>query len=152
MPVTKSRRTAYHEAGHALIAYLEGVETEKVSTVPGEDSFGAYEGIHRKASEVELDDGHEFTDETAAKHMRITAAGAEAERLVFGGGELEGRDFDTLADLAVRHPQIDQEEMMDQVLEMLRSNRKALDRLAESLLERGTLSGDEMEALLRKHC
>lgn len=160
MQTNYEKRVAYHEAGHALVHHLEGMETESVTIIPGEDEWsGKFDGMHMSADPIEFDDGYdfEFKQETAEKIIRILYAGAEAERLVYGEGEPEGTDKEKLGELIMGYAPVNSDGIADgtmyadQAAAMLEAYRPALEALAEALMEKKTLTGDETKALLLEH-
>jgi hypothetical protein len=154
------RRTAYHEAGHAVIALHHNVPLHGVSIIPGEDSLGAVEpdnpvyGIDRwEALDVRR---WRWAWET---QFCIVMAGARAQRLVAPKQELEGAyagplssprldyakaadciealtdDYDAWIQLACNN------RLVGRTDRILRRHRRALDALAHALLRHGRLKG-----------
>jgi cell division protease FtsH len=75
----ENERTAYHEAGHAIISYLCEAKTDtfKLSIVQRERTLGV-SWSHQKA------ETREFHYKEAVAHIMTSLAGYVAERLVFG--------------------------------------------------------------------
>lgn len=77
------KRTAYHEAGHALVAYVFGWEFEELSIVP--DSEGRYGAITLSKPPIfpEGFDGSLDQRRQIEEAMMIVAGGVAGERLAF---------------------------------------------------------------------
>ena len=75
----EKRRTAYHEAGHALVARLtpESDPVTKVSIVPRGRALGV-------TMQTPLDERHNYTSEYLLSRLRVLFGGRAAEDIVFG--------------------------------------------------------------------
>jgi cell division protease FtsH len=166
---------AYHEAGHALVAWLVGEPTHKVTIVPRGGSLGY-------TLRLPEEDRYLRSREELVDWLRVTAGGRAAEELVFGtvttgaAGDLEqmagiarAMVFDwgmgahartlalkatdaTLSEETKRLRDEEQRALADgayaDALALLGAHRDALDRLAGALLDRETLDRAELAALL----
>ncbi|UCI17872.1 hypothetical protein FJ970_22595 [Mesorhizobium sp. B2-1-8] len=77
------RVVAYHEAGHAVAGYKKGWTIESVTTIPGEDDRGTYDGLATTTKEFATADI--VTHQSAAwsrvaEGMIISMAGPAAQR------------------------------------------------------------------------
>jgi hypothetical protein len=140
---TLAERTAYHEVGHALAALLYGIPIRAV-TVEGQPH------LHR--GELPFEPGL-----TLEALLTLCLAGPECERLHCGAVDDGGDTFDIEA--AFRH--LRRELSALEVLgEYARARdaaaalvstpwaRRTVPRLVRALIERGTLSGEDLYALL----
>jgi cell division protease FtsH len=173
----EKRILAYHESGHALMAYLVGdpQPIQKVTIV----SRGAALGytLHTPQEDRYLHTKDEFID-----LMKVMLAGRAAEQIVFGAvTNGAANDLERVTDLARRmvfefgmgdevasrtmradnyalseHTKRVRDEKQarltdqayDEALRLLSKHRVSLDRLAEALLEKETLVRAELEHLL----
>lgn len=98
------KRTAYHEAGHALVAYVFGWEFEELNIVP--DSEGRYGAITLSRLPIfpEEFDGSLDQRRQIEEAMMIVAGGAAGERLAFMRcfKHLYGSDHTELLSYAMR--------------------------------------------------
>lgn len=163
---------AYHEAGHAFISHLLGFgEVGKVSIEPkgilsGHTAFpgGATATLDDEASIVKMvavllagDDAVEIlTGEESTKiyRERLTAAAI----LYWSATGMNVREeFEQLtddSDLTKLEWVLDTYDVLivtinEGVRKMLRENWKAVEALANALLDKGTLQRDEVESVLR---
>jgi cell division protease FtsH len=174
------RRTAYHEAGHALVGMLtpDADPVRKVSIVPRGHALG----VTHAAPDA---DRFNYDERSLLARIRVAIAGRAAEELVFGdrttGAESDIQQLTEVAHGMVArwgmstelgpvalpasawpgietvaappvsestHRAIDREvrrivtAARSDALELLRDERRRLDRLAEALLEHETLDQD----------
>jgi cell division protease FtsH len=169
------RRIAYHEGGHALVAWAVGstVSVEKVSIVSRGHSLGTTWSLPREDQRVR-------TRTQYGEDLATTLAGRASEQLVFGdpsgasatdlaragalarhmvvelgmsealgplvlGAGAKSEETATQADREVRRLLDEADTRATAVLTL---HRAVLDRLAEWLLERETLDQHELEELL----
>jgi cell division protease FtsH len=174
----KERRIlAYHEAGHAVMAYLMGevMPVQKATIVARGQALGY-------TFNVPQEDRYLHTREELIDMMRIALGGRAAEQVVFGrvtngaandlervtqlarsmvfeygmGEEVSSRtmraDNYALSEETKRLRDTEQARLTDQAYEdavrMLQKHRHALDRVAAALLEKETLVREELDALL----
>jgi ATP-dependent Zn protease len=125
------RAITIHEAGHAVMALVLGCKVEAVTVVPTDDAAG---GVRYRAPTDTID-------------ALVILAGPAAEVLALGeldGAEVE--DFDEAAKIiaAERVPA-----MLDTAVALLGAHWTTVERLAQVLCERPTLSGHDMQRALR---
>jgi cell division protease FtsH len=183
------RATAYHEAGHALVALLteHSDPVHKVTIIPRGMALGVTQTLP-------VEDRFNLTKNQIIAQIRHAMGGRAAEKLVFdyfstgASNDLKqatelahrmvcefgmsekigpislgdsGHDVFLGRDMVQRKAyseekarEIDQEvthiltSLYEEAIQMLEDNREALDRISESLLERETLEGAELEILL----
>jgi len=183
------RATAYHEAGHALVALLtpHSDPVHKVTIIPRGMALGLTQTMPEE-------DRYNLTREQIVAQIKHAMGGRAAEKLVFdyfstgASNDLKqatdmarrmvcsygmsdrigpvslgdddhdvflGRDFVQRKDYSERKAQeVDDEvttlltSLYDEAYQLLRENRQVLDRIAEALLERETLDGQELRLLL----
>jgi cell division protease FtsH len=173
----EKRILAYHEGGHALMAYLMGdmMPVQKVTIIARGEALGY--SYHLPSEERYL-----LTKEELIDMMAVALAGRAAEQIVFGrvttgaANDLEKvteiaramvfeygmsdmvssrtmrADNYALSEETKRLRDNEQAVLTDgayeTALHLLEKHRRALDRLAQALLEKETLVRDEIEALL----
>jgi cell division protease FtsH len=173
----EKRILAYHEAGHALIAYMMGdlLPIQKVTIVARGDALGY-------AYYLPMEERYLHTKEEFLDVMKIALGGRAAEQVVFGrvtngaSNDLEKvteiaramvfefgmseaspsrtmrADNYALSEETKRLRDSEQARLTDHAYEeaqrLLVKHRVSLDRLAAQLLERETLSRDELRELL----
>jgi ATP-dependent Zn protease len=145
-------QTAYHEAGHTVVAHALGIGIERVSIVEDEESVGISVSPLREGFDYYLDAD---ADEYLGKHLVVCQAGAVAEEILTGElPELEGNDREGAVEILFRiadheDSEAKGQESEDMARDILRDNWPKVRNLAEALLEHRELSGKEVEALLR---
>jgi cell division protease FtsH len=173
----EQRILAYHEAGHALMAHLMGdlMPVQKVTIVGRGDALGlAYylptEDRYLHTKEELLDVMKVALAGRAAEQIvfgRVTNGAADdlekvteiARRMVFEFGMSEIAPARTmraenyaLSEETKRMRDNEQARLTDHAFEesqrLLTKHRRALDRVASALLERETIDGAELKALL----
>jgi ATP-dependent Zn protease len=155
------RATAYHEAGHVVIAIALGLTVKKVSIVPGQD----YNGVCVQPNLVgyHLRDRRDAED-TLKKIIISLYAAMPAQRLVDPDPpEFHGApDEEDANELCLRHAILLRrgrrafDEFRQAYLgrrrvdarRLVRKHRKAIEEFAEILLLRQELGGEEAEQLI----
>jgi cell division protease FtsH len=171
----EKRILAYHEAGHAVMAYLMGDPVQKATIVARGEALGYT--FHLPEEERYLHTREELID-----WMKIGLAGRAAEQVVFGRvtngaasdlekvtilaramvfeyGMSEGvvsrtmrADNYALSEETKRLRDKEQARLTDgaysEAIRLLEKHRAALDRVAGALLERETLSRADLATLL----
>ena len=184
------RNTAFHEAGHALVAKLiPGTDPiHKVTIIPRGSALGL-------TQQLPIDERHTYSREYLMKSLAILFGGRVAEELVLNhmttgaGNDLEkatelarrmvcewgmsenlgpmtfgkrneeiflGRDFTQVQDYSERTArEIDNEvrgiiqQSYQTARDLLETNLDALHKVAETLLEKESLDGAEIEAIMQ---
>ena len=173
----EKRILAYHEAGHALMAYLMGdmMPVQKVTIIARGEALGY-------AYYLPTEDRYLLTKEELTDTMTVALAGRAAEQIVFGrvtngaANDLEKvteiaramvfeygmsdivssrtmrADNYALSEETKRLRDTEQALLTDTAYEtamrLLEKHRAALDRVANALLDKETLVRDEIEAIL----
>ncbi len=189
IPEHQKRSTAYHEAGHTLIALHNRYATplHKVTIIPRGQSLGATymmpkEDVYNKTklellADIEMGMGGRaaeelvFKDVSTGASMDIQMGTHMARQMVcrFGMSDklgpvkygnfqahphvrLDASPEEGVSPETAREIDLEIRSIMDRAqksaLDTLRRHRSQLDKLAEALLERETLSIDEITALL----
>ena len=158
--LTKAREaTAYHEAGHAVIARVLGLTCGQVSIIADDDSAGRAIIADPWQTAGDWENRDRFRDARQAFRGTIIArmAGAEAEREFFG--QCRGRDDNDRYDIALlmdsRWTEIpaddwDQYEarLRAQTRRLVRRHRDTIERVAAALMKHKTLPGDEVHKIV----
>ena len=140
-------RTAHHEAGHAVIGRVLGLDGGLVTRVK-EYRYGI------------TSDGRAVFREgtgTVEEHIILCLAGWETER-VFGFDnednemtEGAGHDRAEIGLMLLKADQpIDLERLRRKTRRLVGTHRDKIGRVAKVLLERGTLQAEEIDALIQK--
>ncbi|MCS6915248.1 MAG: ATP-dependent zinc metalloprotease FtsH [Myxococcales bacterium] len=186
----EKRMTAFHEAGHALVARLvKGADpVHRVTIIPRGPSLGL-------TQQLPSEDRFSATKEWAEAHIAVCMGGRVAEEIIFGhlttgaGNDLEqatnlarkmvcswgmseklgpltfgkreehiflGREIAQQQDYSEETAHLIDEEVKRIVMQqyerarrLIETHLEELKRLAEALLEHETLSGDDIDVILR---
>lgn len=158
----KLNSTAVHEAGHAVIGRVLGLPCGHATIVADEDSSGhTLTAPPDEIREYWFDHDDKWRSQGTAIRARIMTfmAGAEAERVVLGkckGGD--GRDryeIVTMAASIFETPLGDDWDRWEARLRrhttaLCRRHRATIERVAQALSERKTLSAQELDALVAR--
>jgi ATP-dependent Zn protease len=140
--------TAYHEAGHAVVAFRLGYEIKKVTIKRSRGSLGRYVcSTPRRNSPDEI---------------KIDLAGPLAEALVNPSNELielgsrgdwrsirrSTREFEALRFIGDDEGDILIEELLHDTRALVRRDAEAIARVAAALLKHETLTGDDIKRLM----
>ncbi len=149
----KLESVAYHEAGHAVVGWHEGLRLDRVTIIPGKEYAGLveWEGLFKSREDPDL----EMTPamcERMARHARVNLAGIIAQRRYNARSYREHDDFSdrtTVTHLA--HSLGGNEEITNAYMRLWDAQTRAVldlhwsrvEALAEALLEKRELTGDE---------
>lgn len=146
--------TAHHEAGHAVVAHLEGLGIRRVTIVPTEEMRGH---VLRTPlpKDFEPDDLDNRTRNLIEAHARVSLAGHIAQKRAFPRSH-RGDEEDFSA--AVRGVSFlaGDNEMLEAYLHLLHLQTKAMvktnwflvEAVAQALLEQKTLSGRDVKQVI----
>ena len=154
-PTEADRLTAYHEAGHAVMAELCGRQVTEVEIVGDREHSGM---VHSLAFPPDPADGAlpEGDREDVERQLKIVLAGTVAEAMVSGREEWDetSEDLDAAVRLAMRLVD-DCEEVLPLLAEIrcdvegdLRGRWLTVESLADELVRRKALTGSEVRKLL----
>ncbi|MBQ8806643.1 MAG: AAA family ATPase [Bacteroidaceae bacterium] len=167
---------AWHEAGHAVLGKIAGMDVSKVTIIPSTSGAGGVNIIIPKKMGL-------YTIEELKAQIRMAYAGRCAEYLLFGDKErvTTGASSDikqateliyamiaqygmteeygmlNLTDLHVDNGKILDKavtlakELEDETLAILRNNREMHQEIVDILMERETISGDELTEIYNKY-
>ena len=167
---------AWHEAGHAVLGKIAGMDVSKVTIIPSTSGAGGVNIIVPKKMGL-------YTIEELKAQIRMSYAGRCAEYLLFGDKEhvTTGASSDikhateliyamiahygmteeygmlNLADLHVDNSKIlaqavaMAQQLEKETLEMLQKHRDMHQEIVDVLIERETISGDELTEIYNKH-
>ncbi len=151
----RERLTAYHEAGHALMAHLCGQHVTRVEIEGDDEHAGTCSALRFPP---EIDEPGATGTPTAALEARLLCllAGMAAEAAAGGRQEWDERsaELDRAVRLAIQVvgdcerviPYL--HEAREHATELLRSRWPAVEALAAELLGRRAMAGDEVRAVL----
>ncbi len=142
--------TAYHEAGHAVIAIVVGRSVNKVSIIPGGNRLGACKMSkgRKKASQDVLE------AELLILLAGLAAEGRKSGRYNMGGAAQDLRDAEKLAFSRAGNSR-QAEKILKRTLDKVHhlfdqsANWAATKSIAEALLESEAISGREADHLYR---
>jgi len=159
------KRTAYHEAGHAAVLLVYDLPFDSVTIKPTEDSTGGSRGHILKPNPMMFEGGKRERNQIVRQYIVSAYAGFEAERCFDPNADegLSEEDFSNAWnlprdwDLPIKGCSYIGDEVYEQYLARQRQQARALvrkhwalvERLAQALLERETLSGEQAESLVR---
>lgn len=146
--------TAYHEAGHAIIAYLKRslmLNSATIKPNPDKNRLGAVSHYNI------VGDGWRGRRETIETNIMLCLAGDFSVFVLNGevnaGGRKDWREVEHLAKAAYIKPTDEKifklvAKVEDKTWNVLKKNWKYVKAVAEELLKYKTLSGDEIGALV----
>jgi ATP-dependent Zn protease len=156
------KRTAYHEAGHAFVAWREGLRVKRATIRPTADYFGQVHhasGLSAKqVEELDVSIVSPRVREALEKRIRISFAGWLAEhrhdRTADEAHSMSdyGHALDLMMRLAGSQREINLYSALlkYQTKEMLRVGWPHVRAIAVALLERKTLTGQEIRQVINK--
>jgi hypothetical protein len=149
------RLTAYHEAGHALMAHLCGQQITEVEIVGDADHAGSVESLSFTVDPHDEDDAGSERD-AVERRLKCVLAGTVAEAIVTGrsGWDESCEDLDIAVRLAM--PLVDDcedvvpflEDLGSQIKDDLRAHWDTIEVLVRELLERKSLTGSEVRRII----
>jgi ATP-dependent Zn protease len=149
------RLTAYHEAGHAVMAQLCGQQITEVEIVGDEEHSGSVRSL-RFAEEHDSELDPNLPTAPVERRLLCTAAGMVAEAMVTGreGWDEGCEDLDAAVRLAMEvvgdceRVILFLELVREHTRDVLRNHWTAVDVLAGALVDRRRMSGEEVRRLL----
>jgi hypothetical protein len=153
--IEAERLTAYHEAGHAVMAHLCGQQITEVEIVGDADRAGSVHSLSFPTDPAESDDpGAER--EAIEKRLKCILAGTVAESMTSGrhGWDEACEDLDLAVRLAM--PLVDDcedvlpflEELRARIEDDLRAHWPVIETLVSELLDRKSLSGVDVRKII----
>jgi hypothetical protein len=149
MTPTLLKRVAYHEAGHAVIAFDARRSFSSITTIPDSDYLGCCFLRTLRSFHPDYDDTRR-TKVEIERLMLICYGGAMAEKIMFGRSSWIGArgDLETIANMAAYDYGSEEEMQVLCKLMMIRSrqtlvlphNWVAVQRLADVLIEKRRVS------------
>jgi hypothetical protein len=152
--------TAYHEAGHAVIAYVLGYKLKSVTIIPTHDAHGMVQYLDPLRGiplDAEVSDRARLRLEKA---IQISFAGPLAQRKFkeHAWRDYHGEfDFKKIGELGIRAVGSAEQQkaflrwLEIATLEMVDAHWSAIERVAKLLLARDRLNGAEIIAALRSN-
>jgi len=138
-PINDEMETAFHEAGHAIIAYRFNHDCDKLTIVPKDGLSGSF------SSECEWMDGS-----TDHEQIIVLFAGFEAQRLYNENANPLGSqgDFEYAKHLLQTQPPNSDVDLKNEASKMVKDNWGVISAVATSLMEWKTLSYDEWSIII----
>lgn len=165
MTPKRRRRVAFHEAGHAVIWWLDGEAIDGITIKPTGEYLGAFhwrrpdddeEETIREYGPGELGPGKFIKGALAKKRARTSVAGEIADHILMNTKHirLRGSDARILTNsMCFRDDDTGKARERLMALEVrddLRGKWKVVEALAEALLEKETLDGDEATRVIKE--
>lgn len=154
-PAEPERLTAFHEAGHAVMAQLRGRQVTEVEIVGDREHTGM---VHSLAFPPDPEDGvpPEAENDDVERQLKVILAGTVAEAMVSGRRVWDETSEDLNVAVRLGMRLVDDCEDVLPLLEGIGAdverdlNRhwSAVEMLADELLDRKTLTGSEVRKLL----
>lgn len=149
------RLTAYHEAGHAVMAQLCGQQVTEVEIIGDSELTGSVQSL-RFTEEHPSEHDPSIPTAPIERRLLCTAAGMVAEAMVSGHRNWnEGcEDLDTAVRLAMQvvgdcERVLPYLEMVgDHAEDLLRGSWSAVETLARALMENRRMAGEEVRRLI----
>jgi len=159
MSQERLRATAYHEAGHAVVSWVVGLEMEGASIEPQGSSLGRVSFADMKYMEV--------YDEIASRYLLSSYAGVKAVELHTGRPtapddpntepRVEGSDWDSITALTLTLAGPDeseqvalQEQAEEKARRILHENWRGVESVAEALLRHRILGSAHLSKVLEE--
>ena len=143
--------TAYHEAGHAVIHYLEDIPMEYVTIIPTEECLGQVK------CEIDINEVVDSGREKCEAEIMAVYAGGLAVKIAKGARYNKGVSTDNriAQDIAM---EICSDKEINTFLrwlyirteEVLKMNWYMVEAIAKALLKKKQLSGDEVKEIIRR--
>ncbi len=157
-PDFAERLSAYHEAGHAVMAQLCGRQVTEVEIIGDREHTGSVQSLAYLPDPVEFDRPEDEAEEVV-RRLKVILAGIVAEEIISGREQWDdsNQDLDTAVRLAMRL--VDDCEDVMPLLEETRTEMKrelrrhwsAVEMLAGELLVHKVLTGSEVRRLVTPH-
>lgn len=151
------RRTAYHEAGHAVIGRVLGLVCGDATIVPDFEEMVAGVAITRDHSIAddawEMRGKFRWTVSAVRGRIMTVMAGAEAERVAFGRSGGGDRDDQLQIALMAQGQNISfayLNRLRPKVRALLRRHWRKIEQVAQALLRAKTLTAVEIDALIEQ--
>jgi hypothetical protein len=159
MSAERVRLTAYHEAGHAVLSWVVGLEMDRASIEPQGSSLG-------RVSFIDIEHMEAY-DEVMHRYLVSSYAGVKAVELYTGrptalddpntDARVEGSDWDSIIALTqtlAGHEESEQvalqEQAEEQAQRILRENWRGVEAVAEALLKHRTLDSAHLSRILKE--
>ena len=149
--------TAYHEAGHAVVAHLEGIRVKGVSVLPDENTSGRIHHANPLAG-INLEwDGSWRATKRAESLIRVCLAGAISQKRFSPHGYRKyhaSTDHEQAADMVLRISGSSEEANAYLKLLRIQTSQKLnhwwplVEAVAGAVLEHGELSAKEIRAVI----
>jgi hypothetical protein len=157
MTQERLRLTAFHEAGHAVVSWVVGLEMEGASIEPQESSLG-------RVSFADMED-MEIYDEIMHRRLVSSYAGVKAVELCTGRPTApddpntdprdKGSDWDQVMDLIPRLAGPEESEQVvlqrqaeEKAQRILRENWRGVETVAQALLRGRSLNSSDLSRIL----
>ena len=169
VPEEDSLLVAYHEAGHALVAVIEGVPVQSVTIMPTTTGAGGVtvmnqqnKNYYRKSdyeNQIRISYGGRASEEVIfGEDLVTTGASADihnATNMIRSAATYYGFDLcDTKKHAPLVYKEISQENLekaankyYKETVELLAQNVDALKAIAQELIENGTITGKRVAAI-----
>jgi ATP-dependent Zn protease len=153
LPTEEIRRhTAYHEAGHAVVAQSQGIDISKVTIGDRKDGYVDYtDDLEDRIDKRDFDTCYRFS---LVQFAGLIAAAREFPKVI----DIDGNAIDMtyyfskLRPVLLEHTPEDEgvwdQRIPDECKPIVDERWIAVEALAQKLLERTTMTGDEAVAII----
>ncbi len=151
----QQKETAYHEAGHAVACYVLNHPCEKADIIQGEGYLGR---LYMKAIPEDLKDKLREQENLSPceenllyNHIIIRFAGCASAYHFTGKPNWEGCSTDLIqASLLIPHLDRSRKEYKEKAKELIDSNWKNVEAVAQALLEKQTLTAQQVHEICER--
>jgi hypothetical protein len=146
--VSEEERTAYHEAGHAVINHLTGLGIKKITIVSTQSRLGNVDPV------IQVGPWLNCSKQNIKTVCLASCGGYAAEFVVDGKAALDQTDAVTLEgllqelDVAEEAMRAHTKRFWVRAIRMLKKNWPAVEALADPLLRHGELSGEQATQII----
>src|SRR5262245_2324647 len=143
--MTDLKYTAYHEAGHAVIAYRLGYEVKKARINPKRGGGSVHVRNRWSPDDIKINLAGPLAEALVNPSDEQIQLGASGDRR---NTRRNARLFVSLGFIGSSEKNILIEELMHETKAMVRRDAEAIARVADALLEHKTLTGDEIKRIV----
>jgi ATP-dependent Zn protease len=147
--MTDIKHTAYHEAGHAVIAIRLGYEVKKASIVRRQGVLDRVTTRNRTSSpdDIRFDLAGQLAEALVNSNDEQIQIGAHSD---WRSTRRSVREFVALGFIGDQEGGTLIDELLQEIRALVRRDREAIGRVADALLTRKTLTGAEIKRIMEE--